>query len=134
MFSNFLLFGTKETNDVIAKLADNLPLHLDAGAKDYGLVYGYPVNGNLVLIASGIPFWTYNSFSPDQTPEAPRTRIRFATGDGAKALSGLKDYLFFDGKNKQVITDGFFDREWKLREDDLQKFRQAGVIRFNQPR
>ena len=134
MFSNFLIFGTKETNEVIAKLADNLPLHLDADAKDYGLVYGYPVNGNLVVIASGIPFWTYKGFSPDQTTGGPRSRIRFATGDGAKALSELKDYLFFDGKNKQVIADGFFDQGWKLGEDDLRKFSQTGVIQINQPR
>lgn len=134
MFSNFLIFGTKETNEVIAKLADNLPLHLDADAKDYGLVYGYPVNGNLVVIASGIPFWTYKGFSPDQTTGGPRTRIRFATGDGAKALSELKDYLFFDGKNKQVIADGFFDQEWKLGEDDLRKFRDTGVVDMNYPR
>lgn len=131
MFSNFLLFGSKETNEVIARLADNLPLHLDTNAKDYGLVYGYPVNGNLVLIASGVPFWEYQGFSPDQTSGAPRNLIRFATGDGAKALSGLKDYLFFDGKNKQIIANGFFDQEWRLREDDLHKFSETGVIKFH---
>ena len=50
--ANLFLFGTKETNSVIAKYADKLPLALNAGAADYGLMYVYPVT---VATSSSIP-------------------------------------------------------------------------------
>ena len=46
--SNLILFGTRETNSVIEKFADKLPLHLNASADNYGLVYVYPMNNRYV--------------------------------------------------------------------------------------
>jgi pimeloyl-ACP methyl ester carboxylesterase len=56
--SNLILFGTKETNTIIAKFADKLPVHLNSDAGEYGLVYIFPLNGHYVLINSGLPWWT----------------------------------------------------------------------------
>jgi hypothetical protein len=56
--SNLVLSGTRETNAIIEKFADKLPLHLKADAKDYGLLYIFPVNNHYVLINSGLPWWT----------------------------------------------------------------------------
>ena len=42
--SNLILFGTRETNSVIEKFADKLPLHLNEEAAGYGLVYIFPMN------------------------------------------------------------------------------------------
>ena len=56
--SNLILFGTKETNSVIEKFADRLPMHLDAKAADFGLVYIFPLNNHYVVVNSGLPWWT----------------------------------------------------------------------------
>ena len=91
--SNLVLFGTRETNAIIEKFADRLPLHLDAGAGDYGLLYIYPMNRHYLLINSGLPWWTqpkqaageqgllglslaygeiqHNRLGPAASPEAP---------------------------------------------------------------
>jgi hypothetical protein len=42
--SNLVLFGTKETNSVIADLADELPMHLQNEKESLGLVYCFPHN------------------------------------------------------------------------------------------
>jgi enterochelin esterase-like enzyme len=132
--SNLLLFGTKETNSVIARLADRLPVHLNQGSKDYGLVYGYPVNGKMVVVISGIPFWTTKSIQPGaaQSPFPPenrtRTVIRFASGAGAKALMGMKDFLLFRETNDQVITEGYFDNDWKLPADAAKTMKESGIV------
>ena len=55
--SDLVLFGTKETNTVIAKFADQLPLQLSADAQGYGLVYVYPVNGHYFVVGSGVPWF-----------------------------------------------------------------------------
>ncbi len=128
--SNLVLFGTKETNSVIAKLADKLPMHLHGDASQYGLVYGYPVNGKLVVVISGIPFWTSKPMQPGAPPAADRGRrgIRFAGGEGAKGLAGMGDYLLFKETNDQVISEGYFDNDWKLPADALQKMKASGVV------
>lgn len=127
--SNLVLLGTRETNSVISRLADKLPLHLGKEADGYGLVYGYPVNGKMVVVVSGIPFWTSRPVQPGTPPAANRGRggIRFAGGEGAKALAGLGDFLLFKETNDQVITEGYFDNEWQLPADARQKIKDSGV-------
>ncbi|HEV2123556.1 MAG TPA: hypothetical protein VGW38_12375, partial [Chloroflexota bacterium] len=57
--ANLVLFGTRETNRLIAQYSDHLPLHLDsAAAGEYGLVYVFPMSGRYVLVNSGLPWWT----------------------------------------------------------------------------
>ncbi|MEJ7606049.1 MAG: hypothetical protein WKF37_07225 [Bryobacteraceae bacterium] len=55
--ANLILFGTKETNSVIANLSAQLPIALQAGAADYGLLYIYPLGSRYVVINSGLPWW-----------------------------------------------------------------------------
>ena len=55
---NLILFGTKETNSVIARLASHLPMELNAGAADYGLVFVAAAGNHHVLVNSGLPWWT----------------------------------------------------------------------------
>ncbi len=127
--SNLILLGTKETNSVIAKLADKLPMHLSKEATGYGLVYGYPVNGKMVVVVSGIPFWTSGPVQPGAAPAANRGRsgIRFAGGEGAKGLAGMGDFLLFKETNDQVISEGYFNTDWQLPADALQKIKDSGV-------
>jgi predicted esterase len=131
--SSLVLFGTKETNSVIAKLADKLPLLLGKEATGYGLVYGFPVNGKMVVVVSGIPFWTTRPPQQGSTPAAPaadrnRMRIRFASGTGMKAAMGLQDFLLFKETNDQVISEGYFDNEWKMPAEAIQKMKESGAM------
>jgi hypothetical protein len=130
--SNLVLFGTKETNSVIAKLGDKLPFQLNGEASGYGLVYGYPVNGKMVVVVSGIPFWTTRPPGQGQasapTGDRNRMRIRFASGTGMKAAMGLQDFLLFKETNDQVISEGYFDNDWKLPAEELSKLKGSGVV------
>src|SRR5262249_17880646 len=55
---DLVLFGTAQTNSVIARLRANLPLALDPGAADYGLLFIAPVGKQYVLVNSGLAWWT----------------------------------------------------------------------------
>jgi predicted esterase len=128
--SNLVLFGNKESNSVMAKLADKLPLLLKKEATGYGLVYGYPVNGKMVVIISGIPFWTSGPTPRGQATAGDRNRMRisFAAGDGMKAAMGLKDFFLFKETNDQVVSEGYFNNEWKLPAETLQQLKSLGVV------
>jgi hypothetical protein len=57
--ANLILFGNKETNSQIAKLAPQAPVALNAGAADYGLVFIMPTaSDHYAVINSGLPWWT----------------------------------------------------------------------------
>lgn len=130
--SNLVLFGTKETNSVIARFSDRLPLHLKGDAKDHGLVYIFPVGPHYVLISSGIPWWT------SKTGEAPplgavstgwwsRPRFRFLNAPSS-VLGDFKDFVLFKGLPQYALAEGFFDAQWRLSPADLEKIKSAGVV------
>jgi len=104
--ANLFLLGTKETNSLIAKYADKLPLSLNAGAADYGLMYVYPVDGRYVVIHSGLPWWTRF----DQTS---RYELSFLNTPH-HVLSTFGDFIVFRGGLDNVIVEGRFDKNWKL--------------------
>jgi hypothetical protein len=75
--ANMILFGTKETNTLIARLAAKLPLELNAGAADYGLVYVYPNGNRYVVINSGLPWWSGTSACVHRRSDICRRHTRF---------------------------------------------------------
>jgi predicted esterase len=101
--ADLILFGTKETNSVISRLADKLPLHLDADKKDLGLFYIFPVNGHYIAVSSGLPWWTGT-----ETPAFSFTPVP------AASLPSLKDFILFKNGNKTILTEGYFGSDWKL--------------------
>ncbi len=115
--SNLILFGTKETNTLIEKFADQLPLHLHADATNYGLFYIYPINGKYVAISSGLPWWQ------GQTVQG----FRFMSEPALK-LGVFKDFMFFKDSAATILTEGYFDEQWKLTETDKQKIKASGVV------
>lgn len=101
--ANLILFGTQETNRIIAQYSDQLPLQLDPGASDLGLLYVYPVQGHYVVVNSGLPWWANQEASG--MPFVPSVQ---------RLLGGFKDFVLFKGSADQVVTDGYFDQHWQL--------------------
>lgn len=122
---NLVLFGTKETNSVIAKYADKLPIHMNNNAdSSYGLVYIYPMGGHYLLINSGLPFWTANK---DNTVGSSILQ----GGGKTPTLSRDYDFVLFKDKRDNYIVNGQFDNEWKLPDGEATKFRNSGIITIN---
>jgi len=117
---NIILFGTRETNLIIEKLADKLPIHLNNNAKDHGMVYIYPLNDHYVLINSGLPWWT-----------PPKSKARQGgmafMGSAIEMLKNYKDYILFKETPDNIISEGYFDNNWKLPADALSAIKSAGV-------
>lgn len=103
--ADLVLFGTAQTNSVIARIAGTLPLALDPGAADYGLLFVFPVGKHYALISSGLPWWT----GADTTvhggdPFAPAQY---------RLLAAFGDCVLFRGSLAHILVDGRFDRDWK---------------------
>jgi acetyl esterase/lipase len=124
--SNLVLFGTRETNSLIKKFADRLPIHLNADAAGYGLVYVFPIGGHYVVVNSGLPWWAGSDTPPTGTA-GRRPRFRFYAWPSA-LLSDFKDYLLFKGSPENAVAEGFFDRDWGLSEADAAKLQASGAI------
>ncbi|NLE34306.1 MAG: prolyl oligopeptidase family serine peptidase [Bacteroidales bacterium] len=119
--SNLVLFGTRETNAIIEKFADRLPLHLDVDASDCGLLYIYPMNRHYLLINSGLPWW----IPPKQA--AGQQGLTFM-GSRIEMLNKFGDFILFRESPDNVIKEGTFDNEWKLTEPDAAALQSSGVI------
>lgn len=120
--SNLILFGTSETNSIIAKYADKLPLHLKKEAeKDYGLVYIFPLNNHYVLVNSGLPWWT----PPKKQQQG--SGINFMNLK-VEILKNYKDFILFKETPDNVISEGFFDNNWKLPSTAASAMKASGVV------
>jgi Putative esterase len=118
--SNLVLFGTKETNAIIDKFADKLPVHMKSDAKDYGLVYIFPLNNHYVLVNSGLPWWT---------PAKQQTQPGMAfMGSKVQALNKFQDFILFKETSDNIITQGAFDNNWILPADAAAAMKATGVI------
>ncbi|QRR01744.1 carboxylesterase family protein [Dyadobacter sandarakinus] len=115
---NLILFGTKEDNLLINKYAAQLPMHLNAGAGDYGLFYVFPVGTHYVAINSGLPWW-----SGDQSHDYPFMPVNH------RKLAGYKDYILFKDNASNVVADGYFTEQWKVTPEAQQKL--SGAVNFN---
>jgi hypothetical protein len=118
--ASLVLFGTKETNRMIRKLAPQLPMELHAGAADYGLVFVSPAGANLVLVNSGLPWWTGAEY-------AGRQGSRFA-GAPYRVLMSFGDYILFKGSLENVVAEGRFDAGWRLPAGDAAKIKASGAV------
>lgn len=114
--ANLILFGTRETNTLIEKNADRLPLHLDASkTADHGLFYVFPLDGHYVAVSSGLPWWT--------DPNAQGFRF---IPPAVIRLMDFKDFILFKSGVGNVIADGYFDN-WKLPEAEKAKIKTSGA-------
>ena len=105
--ANLILFGTAETNTAIARLAPKLPLRLNTGAADYGLLYIYGLDGRYIVVNSGLPWWTH----VDQLP--PPAKFNFLPVR-PRVLASFGDLVLYKGGIDNVVAEGLFDAHWKL--------------------
>ncbi|MDJ1501403.1 alpha/beta hydrolase-fold protein [Xanthocytophaga agilis] len=116
--SNLILFGTKETNLLIEKYSDRLPLQLNAtAAKDHGLFYVFPVDKHYVAVNSGLPWWT--GLKPEGYPFLPPAQ---------RVLGDFKDFILFKDSVRNVVAEGYFGTNWKPSESEAKKIAALGVV------
>jgi len=116
---NIILFGTRETNLILEKIADKLPVHLNKDAKNYGLVYIYPLNDHYVVVSSGLAWWTV-------AKNNSRQGMAFM-GRGVEMLKTFGDFILFKDTPDNIITMGHFDNDWKLPADAVSALITSGV-------
>lgn len=126
--SNLVLFGTRETNSIIERFADKLPMHLHSDAEEYGLVYIFPMNKHYVLVNSGLPWWA---------PKKPVGEGSNRTGGFAfmqskiDALRNYQDFVLFYEFSDNIISEGYFDEDWELPDAESAKMKSTEVITIN---
>ncbi len=116
--TTLVLFGTSETNDSIARISDKLPLRLNPGAADYGLIFVAPLDGNYVVVNSGLPWWT-------NAETVKRGQLSFLPP--VAILNTLQDYVLFKGGLDNIVAEGRFDREWRVPAVDAAKIAATGA-------
>ncbi|HWQ54682.1 MAG TPA: dienelactone hydrolase family protein [Bryobacteraceae bacterium] len=119
--SNLVLFGTRETNSLIAKYADRFPLALERSAADYGLVFVAPIDhGHYAVVSSGLPWWT-------GAEAAKRPGLRYEPLP-YRVLQTFPDFVLFKGSLGNVLAEGTFDREWYLPAEAAEKVKASGTV------
>lgn len=121
--SNLVLFGTAETNSIIKKYADRLPVQLKEDADDYGLVYIYPMNNHYLLINSGLPWWT-----PPASAEGQQGMGISMLAAKGSSLNKFGDFILFKGTPDNVIWQGNFDNNWSLPAEAVKALKASGVV------
>jgi poly(3-hydroxybutyrate) depolymerase len=121
--ANLILFGTKETNGVIARFSDQLPMELNPSAADYSLVYIFPEGRRYVVINSGLPWWTGAAY-------AHRATLGGMLAPFAVAES-FEDFILFKGSLENVLAEGRFDNNWRLPAADAAKMTATGAVSIN---
>ncbi len=119
--ANLVLFGTKETNALIARYSTFFPLELNAGGADYGLVFVAPVGDRLVLVNSGLPWWT-------GADRAKRPGLRYLWSPYQVLLS-FGDFILFKGSLENVVAEGNFTRSWKVPPEAAEKMEATGAVK-----
>ncbi len=118
--SDMILFGTKETNAVIAKYADKLPMHMSGSANDYGLVYIFPLNGHYIVVNSGKVWWM-----PPST--AVQGGMAFSS-QVSNAMQNYKDFILFRGTPDNVVSEGWFNDLWQIPAAEAERIKASGVV------
>lgn len=118
--ANLVLFGTRETNSLIARFDPQLPLALNAGAADYSLTFIAPAGPRYIAVNSGLPWWTGAADSGSDAARSSSVPFR--------VLQSFPDFILFKGGLRGVVAEGFFDRDWKAPADLAEKMRATGAV------
>ena len=118
--ANLVLFGTARTNRLIARFAPELPLALDPGAADYGLLFVARIGKHLALVSSGRSWWT-------GADDGDRGGYRYAPPQ-YRLLSTFGDYVLFKGSLAHVLAEGRFDANGKVTPQDAAALKASGTV------
>jgi pimeloyl-ACP methyl ester carboxylesterase len=125
--SNLILFGTRETNSIIEKFADKLPVQLNSDANDYCLAYVFPMNNHYILINSGLSWWTPVKPKEGEQNRAMRMLFMNPAIDG---LAGFKDFVLFRETPDNIISQGSFDTNWAIPAAESEKMKLTGAVKM----
>jgi hypothetical protein len=92
------LFGTRETNKLIARFADRFPLALN----------------------SGLPFWTGTASATRLSLQKPEAMYQ--------VLDSFPDYILFVGPLANMVAEGRFRRGWMAPAEEAIRARATGVV------
>jgi pimeloyl-ACP methyl ester carboxylesterase len=123
--SNLVLFGNRETNTLIARIAPQLPAELKPGAADFGLIMVVPFGDRLAVVNSGLPWWT-------RADQARRSGLSFIPVP-FRALESFGDFILFKGGLDDVIAEGRFDRHWRLPAEAAARMTATGAVTVRRP-
>ncbi len=122
--ANLILFGTRETNSLIAALPQ-VPMALNPGAADYGVIYAAPLGDRNVLVDSGLPWWT----GADQVQRATLPYVQ-APYQPVRVLQTFGDFVVFRGSLEDVVSEGMLRRDWKLPAEAAAKIKATGAVQI----
>ena len=80
------------------------------------MFYVYPVDGHYVAISAGLPWWANSQSQNYRFPPA------------FNEVPNLKDFVLFKNNVKEVVVDGYFDKDWKLSAESKAKLGASGVL------
>jgi pimeloyl-ACP methyl ester carboxylesterase len=121
--ADLVLFGTAESNSLVARFAGRLPIELRPDAADYGLLFIAPVGKHYALVNSVLPWWT----GADET-----TRSSYMWEPSQiRELNRFGDYVLFRGTIAQVVAEGRFDANWKAPADAAARLTAAGTVKIH---
>lgn len=124
---NLILFGTSETNSIIKKFTNELPIQLTGADSSYGLVYIYPEGEHYVVVCSGKPWWTRDGTNH---PNPSHGGFRFFSGP-VSMLMGLGDFAMYKNSLNEAIASGMFEKDWRLSKADSAKMVSTGCVEIN---
>jgi hypothetical protein len=114
---NLILFGTRESNLVLAENANKLPVSLVKENTGYGLFYIFPLGKRYVAVSSGLPWW--KGLKEEGRPFVP---LAF------RKIPEFKDIVLFKDSVENIIVNDYFSREWKTTDGLKKKLMATGVI------
>jgi len=121
--ADLVLFGTRETNSLIARFAPRLPIELSPAAADYGLLFIASSGTRYALVSSGLPWWT-------GADDAHRGGYRFAP-EPYRLLTTFGDYILFKGSLAHVVAEGVYDANWGIPPDAAARMMATGTVRVH---
>jgi pimeloyl-ACP methyl ester carboxylesterase len=119
--SNLVLFGSKESNSIIAQYAGKLPVALKPGVTNYGLLYVFPTEKHYLAISSGIPWW--KGATDEGFPFVPAA---------FRKLPEYKDIVLFKDSGQNVIINEYMNQDWKLSDTQKASLVQSGAVIITQ--
>jgi hypothetical protein len=79
------------------------------------------MNRHYILVSSGLPWWTPPKAAPGQGG------LTFM-GSRIEVLKNFGDFILFKESPDNPISQGNFDKNWKLNEADAKTLSASGVI------